>query len=101
MATLVKYPGYFAYLGVFGAEYTVTADYPVELLDNPAINKGTKLLLITVGDETDISYDRTHATLALLDEHGVNYTFVQRTGGHVWDTWRHDLYDFAPLLFKK
>jgi enterochelin esterase family protein len=41
MATLVKYPGYFAYLGVFGAEYTVTADYPVELLDNPAINKGT------------------------------------------------------------
>jgi enterochelin esterase-like enzyme len=100
MATLVKYPGYFAYIGSFGAEYTVTADYPVELLDNPAINEGTKLLLITVGGPEDISYNRTHATLALLDEHGVNYTFVQRTGGHVWDIWRHDLYDFAPLLFQ-
>jgi enterochelin esterase-like enzyme len=100
MATLVKYPGYFAYIGSFGSEYTVTADYPVELLDNPAINEGTKLLLITVGGPEDISYSRTHATLALLDEHGVNYTFVQRTGGHVWDTWRHDLYDFAPLLFR-
>jgi enterochelin esterase-like enzyme len=104
MATLVKYPGYFAYVGVLAANYDVTTEpdvYTVELLDNPAINKGTKLLWITVGDKTDISYDRTHAMLALLDEHGVNYTFVQGTGGHVWGVWRYNLLEFAPLLFKK
>jgi enterochelin esterase-like enzyme len=104
MATLVKYPGYFAYIGVFAANYDVTTEpdvYTVEMLDNPAINKGTKLLWITVGGPEDVSYIRTHDTLALLDEHGVNYTFVQGTGGHIWGVWRHNLFDFAPLLFKK
>ena len=103
MATLVKYPGYFAYLGVLAGAYDVTTEpdvYTVEMLDNPAINRGTKLLWITVGGPEDVAYARTYATLALLDEHGVNYTFVQGTGGHVWDVWRRNLLEFAPLIFR-
>jgi enterochelin esterase-like enzyme len=99
-ATIFSHPGEFAYAGVFSSGFYVSADYPVELLDNPAINKDTKLLWITTGDQTDILYNFTHSTLALLDEHGVNYTFVQGTGGHIWGTWRHNLLDFAPLLFR-
>jgi enterochelin esterase-like enzyme len=98
--TLFSHPGEFAYIGVFSSGFFPSADYPVDLLDNPAINKETKLLWITVGDQTDILYNLTHYTLALLDEHGVNYTFVQGTGGHIWGTWRHNLFDFAPLLFR-
>ena len=99
-ATIFSHPGEFAYAGVFSSGFYVTADYPVELLDNPAINKDTKLLWITTGDQSDILYNFTYSTLALLDEHGVNYTFVQGTGGHIWGTWRHNLLDFAPLLFR-
>ncbi len=99
-ATIFSHPGEFAYAGVFSSGFRVTADYPVTLLDNPEINKKTKLLWITTGDESDILYNFTHATLALLDEHGVNYTFVQGTGGHIWGTWRHNLLDFAPMLFR-
>ena len=98
--TLVKYPGYFGYIGVFSSGFFASADYPAELLDNPAINKGTKLLWITSGDQTDITYNLTQSTLALFDAHGVNYTYVQGTGGHVWGTWRHNLYDFAQLIFR-
>jgi len=99
-ATLVKYPGYFSYIGVFSSGYRVNADYPADLLNNPAINKGTKLLWVTSGDQTDITYNLTMATLALFDQYGVNYTYVQGTGGHVWGTWRHNLFDFAQLIFR-
>jgi enterochelin esterase-like enzyme len=98
--SLVKYPGAFAYIGVFSSGYLVSADYPAELLANPAINEGTNLLWITTGGPEDIAYNLTYATLALFDQYGINYTFVQGTGGHVWNTWRHNLYDFAPLLFR-
>ena len=71
-----------------------------DLLTNPAINKHTKLLWITVGDPRDIAYNNNFATLALFERIHIRYRFVQGTGGHVWDTWRHDLLSFAPLLFR-
>jgi hypothetical protein len=33
-------------------------------------------------------------------KHGINHTFVQGTGGHVWDVWRHNLRDLAPRIFR-
>jgi len=104
--TLLLDPGAFAYLGVFSSGwFPATRDDLVQnhldLLTNPAINKGTRLLWITVGDTTDIAYNNNYATLALFDQYHIKYTFVQGTGGHVWGVWRHNLFDFAPLLFKK
>lgn len=93
-------PGVFGYVGVFSSGFRPSADYPVELLENPAINKDTKLLWLSSGDQTDITYNLTMSTLALLDQYGINYTFEQYTGGHVWGLWRHNLFDFAPLLFR-
>ncbi len=103
--TLLLAPGSFAYLGVFSSGwFPATRDDLVQnhldLLTNPAINKGTKLLWITVGDTTDIAYNNNFATLALFDQYQIKYTFVQGTGGHVWNTWRHNLVSFAPLLFR-
>ena len=99
-STHFSHPGEFAYIGVFSSGFRPSDDFPEELLENPDINKRTKLLWIATGDETDITYNLTYATLALLDQYGIEYTFVQGTGGHVWGTWRHNLLDFAPLLFK-
>jgi enterochelin esterase-like enzyme len=44
-------------------------------------------------------------TLALFDQNGIKYTYVPGASigaiyGHVWDTWRKDLFAFAPLLFQ-
>jgi enterochelin esterase-like enzyme len=93
-------PGEFAYVGVFSAGFYPSAAFPEELLANPDINKLTELLWIASGDETDITYNLTMYTLGLLDEYGINYTFEQYSGGHVWGLWRHNLYDFAQLIFR-
>ena len=98
--THFSHPGEFAYVGVFSSGFYPSAYYPEDLLANPEINKRTKLLWITVGDPTDILYNLTQSTLALLDKYGINYTYVPGTGGHVWGVWRHNLFDFAQLIFR-
>jgi enterochelin esterase-like enzyme len=104
--TLLLHPGAFGYVGGFSSGWFTQAfrDDLVQnhsnLLTNPAINKDTKLLWITVGDQTDVAYTANFATLAILDQYHIKYTFVQGTGGHVWGTWRHNLLDFAPQLFR-
>ena len=98
--TVFSHPGEFAYVGVFSSGFFSSTAFPESLLANPEINKRTKLLWFSSGDQTDITYNLTMSTLALLDEYGINYTFEQYTGGHIWGQWRHNFYDFAPLLFK-
>jgi enterochelin esterase-like enzyme len=103
--TVFSHPGEFAYAGVFSGGFTPSTAYPESLLDNPDLNKLTKLLWISAGNPTDIAYNGTQTMLARLDNHGVNYTYVDgpsigATGGHVWDTWRKHLFTFAQLLFK-
>ena len=98
--TVFSHPGVFAYVGVFSSGFRPSAAFPADLLANPDINKLTKLLWIASGDQTDITYNLTQSTLALLDQYDIKYTFVQGTGGHVWGQWRHNLLDFAPLIFK-
>jgi len=100
MQTLMSHPGVFAYYGLFSPVFFPSATYPYTLLANPEINKDTKLLWMTVGDRTDIAYNFTYNLKAQLDQYQVNYTFVQGSGGHVWGIWRHNLFDFAPMLFK-
>ncbi len=37
----------------------------------------------------------------MLDEAGIHYTFYSSPGtAHEWLTWRRDLHQFAPILFK-
>jgi enterochelin esterase-like enzyme len=103
--TMLLHPGKFAYLGDLSSGwFQPTRDDLVQnhsdLLRNRAVNKGTKLLWITVGGPEDIAYQNNIATRALLDKYHIKYKFVQGTGGHVWDTWRRNLRDFAPLLFR-
>jgi enterochelin esterase-like enzyme len=112
--TYFQDPGQFAYIGVFSSAMSQTliddlVQNHLDLLTNPALNTGTKLHWISVGGHGD--YDRSGVAplslaLALLDQYHIKYTFVDgptfgASNGHVWDTWRKDLLQFAPLLFKK
>ena len=68
-------------------------------LKNPEINK-LKLFWIAMGGEKDIAYANGKNVLALFDKYGIHYTTSTYPAGHTFITWRHNLYEFAPLLFK-
>ena len=37
---------------------------------------------------------------AKFDEMNIKYIYDDYPGGHAWPVWRHDLYNFAQLLFQ-
>ena len=68
-------------------------------LKNPEINK-LKLFWIAMGGEQDIAYNNGKNMLALLDKNDIKYKTNTYAAGHTFVTWRHNLYEFAPLLFR-
>jgi enterochelin esterase-like enzyme len=106
MNTLFWDPGTFAYIGALSANWTTSAQNDLvqnhpDLLTNPAINSGTKLLWVSRGGLEG----GPQSFLTLLDQYHINYTWVPgpeigANYGHVWDTWRHHLLAFSQLLFK-
>lgn len=71
-----------------------------DVLKNGKVNK-LKLFRIAMGGEKDIAYQNGKNVLALFDKYGIKYqTAPTFPAGHTFLTWRHNLYDFAPLLFR-
>lgn len=92
---LKTHPGEFAYIGVFSAGFG-----SAEGVDPQAINEGTRLLRLYVGDRSDFVYPSFMSSLETLDELGIAYEFDGPTPGpHGWDVWQKNLIDFAPRLF--
>jgi enterochelin esterase family protein len=53
-----------------------------------------------MGSESDIAFQNGKNVNALFDQYGIKYTTATYPAGHTFITWRHNLYEFAPLLFK-
>jgi enterochelin esterase-like enzyme len=70
--------------------------------DGEALNKQIKVLWIGMGTkEPDPFPGAIGAFRAMLDKAGVRYVYYESPGtAHEWLTWRRDLYQFAPLLFR-
>jgi enterochelin esterase family protein len=70
--------------------------------DGAAFNQKVKLLWLGLGTEEPAPFPATiGAFRAMLDRAGVKYSFYSSPGtAHEWLTWRRDLREFAPLLFK-
>jgi enterochelin esterase-like enzyme len=103
--TLFQRPGAFAYYGVlssgwFDAFREDLVKNHSDRLANPVINNETKLIWITCGGPEDVAYKNNLATVEIFKKYNIKHTFIQGTGGHVWDVWRHNLRDLAPLLFR-
>jgi enterochelin esterase-like enzyme len=112
--TLILRPGAFAYIGSLSGRLAVATCQDLiqnhsDLLSNPAINKDTKLFWYTFGGPDDLNRPGVAAdmaaTLGMFDQFHIKYTNVPGPSigavyGHVWDTWRKDLFEFAQLLFK-
>jgi enterochelin esterase-like enzyme len=70
--------------------------------DGPAFNKQVKLFWLGLGTkEPDPFPGSVGAFKTMLDKAGVKYVYYQSQGtAHEWLTWRRDLHEFAPLLFR-
>lgn len=96
----------FAYLGVFSsgwwANNTKLSDPQYDFMKKNAstINSNLKQFWISMGGKEDIAYNNCKIMLSKFDEMNIKYTYSEYRGGHAWPVWRHDLHNFAQLLFK-
>jgi len=78
------------------------ADYHGVFADPATFDKKVHLLWLGVGtvepERMRAGIRRLHAS---LDEAKIQHVFYESPGtDHEWQTWRRDLYDFAPRLFR-
>lgn len=96
----------FAYLGVFSSGWFTNnaalsgPEYAFMKENAELINKNLKSFYITMGGKEDIAYNNCKVMMKKFDEMGIKYQYSEYAGGHTWPVWRHDIYTFAPLLFK-
>ena len=64
------------------------------------LNKHVKMLIFTQGGPEDIAYENGQKTVAEFAKAGVKYEYTEGPGGHTWYTWRYNLRDLAPRLFR-
>ena len=96
----------FAYLGVFSSGWIMpmqldlaNGQYVFMQKNADQINNNLKLFWIGIGAKEDIAYKNCMKMLSKFDGMKINYSFDEYPGGHTWPVWRHDLYNFAQLLF--
>jgi len=85
--------------GYFEQQRKMLEEKYQQQLKNPAINQ-FKLFWIAMGGEKDIAYQNGVAVNAILDKYGIHYQKANYDAGHTFITWRHNLAEFAPLLFR-
>lgn len=103
----MQYYDKFSYVLVFSSGFNPNIDYEVQaerfhLAANAAkINKSFKVLALTQGGKADMTWISGDKTNKLFDKYGINYEYSEPyQSGHSWTTWRNNLKDFAPRLFK-
>ncbi len=100
----------FAWIGAFSGTGNGLSTAPIDrktfidgvFADGPALNAKLKLLWIGMGtEEPDPFPGAIGAFRKMLEEAGVKYVYFSSPGtAHEWLTWRRDLNDFAPRLFR-
>ncbi len=100
----------FAWIGAFSGTGNGLSTAPIDpktfiggvFADGAAFNAKVKLLWIGMGtEEPDPFPGAIGAFRKMLDQAGVKYVYFESRGtAHEWQTWRRDLNDFAPRLFR-
>jgi enterochelin esterase family protein len=72
------------------------------LADSGAFNKRMKLVWIGTGTaEPEAYYKGMQGFKQVLEKSGIKFVYFESQGtAHEWLTWRRDLHDFAPRLFR-
>ncbi|MBS1854629.1 MAG: esterase [Acidobacteria bacterium] len=100
----------FAYIGAFSGTMNGLSTDPLDpttafngmFEDGAALNKKIKLFWIGMGTQEPNPFPGAiGAFRAMLDKAGAHYVYFESPGtAHEWLTWRRDLNDFAPRLFR-
>ena len=100
----------FAYMAGFSGTMNFPSDASIDpatayngvFKDGAAFNSKVKLLWLGMGTKEPNPFPGSiGAFRAMLDQAGVKYVFYSSPGtAHEWLTWRRDLNDFAPRLFR-
>jgi enterochelin esterase-like enzyme len=97
----------FSSLGIFSSGWILPmqkeladAQYAFIEKNLATITKNLNLVWIGIGGKEDIAYNNCQIMRSRFDEMKIPYEYDDYPGGHAWPVWRHDLYKFAPLLFR-
>ena len=100
----------FSYIGAFSGTMNGLSTDELDPLtafngifkDGNSLNKQIRLLWIGKGTKEPNPFPGAIGAFRnMLDKAGVKYIYYESTGtAHEWLTWRRDLYQFAPLLFR-
>jgi enterochelin esterase-like enzyme len=97
----------FSYLGIFSSGWIMPsqkdlADQQYDFMNKnlDKIKNNLKLVWVGIGGKEDIAYNNCQAMISRFDEMNLSYIYDDYPGGHAWPVWRHDLFNFAQLLFK-
>ena len=92
----------FAYIGGFSPGVPQALFDQGPLKDSAAFNKQVKLLWLGTGTVEKANNPNIYVLHEALDKAGVKNTYYESNGtAHEWLTWRRDLNQFAPLLFRE
>ena len=94
------------FYGVIGAVVlrVLLTFFAVSLLKLPYLQLVGAALLVWIGigtTEPERMYQGVHAFHDALTQAGIKHVYWESPGtAHEWLTWRRDLHEFAPLLFR-
>jgi len=85
----------------FQREFDPKTAYDGLFSDAVKFNKRVKLLWLGAGTEEEMVHAKVGEVADALRRNGVQPVFFESHGtAHEWQTWRRDLYDLAPRLFR-
>jgi enterochelin esterase-like enzyme len=93
----------FAYVASFSGAirgFDVKTSYNGAFADTAAFNKKVKLLWFGAGLAEEAMHNSAQAAHQALESAGIKNVFYECPFAHEWQTWRYDLNDFAPRLFR-
>lgn len=99
----LTHPELFGHIGIFSMGLSAGDEVAAyEAQNEAALRRGAsefRVVYFAMGKD-DFLYNRVAPTRAMLDKHGIRYTYNESAGGHTWINWRDYLADFAPRLFR-
>ena len=102
----LKHPESFAWVAAMSAPprdgFDVTTAYDGVFSDATSFNSRFRLLWLGAGTAETRFHETSLAMYEALDSNGISSHFYSSVGtGHEWQTWRRNLQDFAPRLFRR
>jgi enterochelin esterase-like enzyme len=99
LSTIKMHSDMFDYIAIMGSGIFSGDPNEGDEILAPLKQEGYKLFWIGI-NEKDIAYNSGTNLIKAMNKNGLSYEFYDPQNGHNWRSWRRDLVDLAPRLFK-